>query len=303
MTDYLNSLLSLPGLSAKHTWRGGQFVLGDNQGALPRYKVKNIKGLWSTPDSDDNRRRRYAQPGEYATAGAVGGKTIVYSGFVQASTMVELEYACNLLKAAHYHDPQLSEAQMVIARNAAVGGHSYQFTARLVQVEIDDEQTFAATDRPSPWQRPFTASFRLSDPRIYVTDAQYQQSSPAATGANDPILDVSNGGAYDAVPVLRITGPVVSPIISRPGATLATAFPLTGAEWADIDFAARKITKSTGTDLTNLRNIPASSWWDAGQEGIPGGVPGPTVTRLTLTSAAGHPGIGASFRVTFLPAV
>lgn len=303
MTDYLNSLLSLPGLSAKHAWRAGQFVLGDNQGALPRYKLKTIKGLWSTPDSDDNRRRRYGQPGEYATPGAVGGKTIAYGGLVQASTMVELEYACNLLKAAHYYDAQLSEGQMTIARNAAVGGHSYSFTARLVQVEIDEEQTFAATDRPSPWQRPFVVSFRLSDPRVYVTDAQYQQSCAAAGGGNDPFLDVQNAGAYDAIPVIRLTGPSVSPIISRPGAQLATLFTLAAGEWADVDFAARKITKNTGADLTNQRDIPNSTWWDAGQEGIPGGVPGPTVTRLTMKTAAGHPGVGSSFRVTFLPGV
>lgn len=303
MTDYLNSLLSLPGLSATHSWRTNVIVLGDNQGDLPRLKVGKITGLWSTPDIDDNRRRRYGQPGEQAKPGAVGGKTVVYTGLVQASAMAELEYICNYLKLCHYHDPQLSEGTMDIERDPAIGGHSYRFTGRLVQVETDDEQTNSAFDMPSAWQRPFLASFRLSDPRVYVTDAQWQQSSAGGSGANNPTLDVENDGGYDAVPVIRIYGPCVNAIVSRPGATFATLFTLTGAQWADVDFAATTITRNDGVDLTHLRDIPNSTWWDAGQEGIPGGVPGPTITTLTLSQVAGHPGIGAKIRVTFLPGV
>lgn len=299
---FLTELLSKPGLSAKHSWRGGQVVFGDNQGTLPRYKLRKIAGYYSTADLDDNRRRKFGQVGERPTPGGVGGKTLTYSGTVQANTLDELEYMSNLLQHAAGSDPQLGEAAMTISRVRA-GGHSYQFTGRLVQCELDDEQEHGGQDMPTPWQRNFVVAFRLGDPRIYVTDAQYQTDSSAGNGANDPFLNVSNAGAYDAIPVIRIYGPCVAPRISRPGATIACTFTLTGAEWADVNFATRTITKNTGADLSHQRDVAASSWWDAGQEGIPGGAPGPTATVLTLTTAAGHPGVASKFRVTFLPAV
>jgi hypothetical protein len=303
VNELLAELAALPGLSATHNWRDGLIVFGDNQGALPRFKLDSIKGLWSTPDSDDNRRPLYGQMGEYPTPARIGGKTIVYTGRLQAADLGELEYWAQIFKHAQHTGPQLPVADMVITRHPDLGGHDYRFTGRLVQAEMDDEQDAAANASPTPWQRGFVVSFRLGDPRIYVTDVLYQQESNVGNGNNNPTLNVANAGLYDAVPIIRITGPIVQPRISRPGALLAFDFALGAGEWADIDFATRTVTKNTGADLTLQRDAANSTWWDAGQENIPGGVPGPTNTLLTLTTAAGNPGNGSKFRVTFNPAV
>jgi hypothetical protein len=300
---HLADPLALPGVSATHTWRGGVIVLNDAQGDLPRIKISNIKGLYSGPDIVDSRRQKFGQTGEQATPAQIAGKTITYTGVVQASSLDELEWYCNVIKLAQFTDPQLGEGTMDIVRNALIGGHTYQYAARLVQVEIDDEQSYAADAMPSPWQRTIVMAFRLSDPRIYVTDDQQVLPSAAGPGGANITLNVANPGGYDAVPVIRILGPTVQPILSRAGAVLAFSFTLGAGEWADVDFETRTVTKSDGTDLTNGRIVAASTWWDAGQPGIPGGVPAGVVTAITLSQAAGHPGVGSGFTVTFDPAV
>lgn len=302
MANLGTDAISVPGLEHKHSWNGGQLVLGDNQGALPRFKVTNIKGIHALPDVVTGSSPKIVGGGEYARPGRILGRTVVYSGVLQARTLGELRYQAGLFRGAALPDLTMTEKVMQMVPVAA-GLATWRYTARCVQAEMDDEQELGLGAMPTPYQRTFVIAFRLHNPRLLLEPALVVTSA-AGTGANNPSAVAANPGTADAIPVIRVTGPVVNPIVSIPGGSqIRINGTLTAGQWIDIDFAAKTILRDNGADWGNLRDVALSTWWDTGRAGIPGGAPGPTNTTVTLTTAAGNPGIGATVRVTFYPAM
>lgn len=253
----------------------GEFVFRsltmNNRSALtfPRVIVDRITGLHSRADREAASEPKRGQIGEHHYPAAPRGKTVVYEGRVQAQSLVSLRSMERAMRGV-FNDPIDAIHTMVHQPPAARGGVSWFYNARIMSLDITDEQTRGPGALPSPWQRLFAASLRMVDPRFFSSDLIV--SPLKSTGQSHTV--VHEGGA-PTDPVIRLHGPLGTTVtISRPGEVLE----LTGAQLATVgsgetlivDFMAReaRVNDDPAQDLSHLVTF-GSTWWDDGKEGVP----------------------------------
>lgn len=131
----------------------------------------------------------------------------------------------------------------------------------------------------------FVKEFQISgispDPRFYsqqqhIQVATGQASSPGASfpwafpvdfgGASGATVEVDcpSGGNFETPPLLRISGPISSPLVGNAEtgeAIYLDGVTLSSGEYAEIDMGARTVLHSNGTNLYRYLRFPGSVWW------------------------------------------
>jgi hypothetical protein len=130
-----------------------------------RVKLDQIGNFRSLPESDDNRDSPAGRIGERAWPSLQRGKTMTYEGWVQSPTLQALRaYQTQLTR---FLGDKNNEGRMVIRPHGDYGSMVTRFDARVIDLEIPEEQTVGPRHPMKPWQRPFTLTLRMSDPRFY----------------------------------------------------------------------------------------------------------------------------------------
>lgn len=187
------------GLEATHTW-DSTFVMNDKD-TWPKVRVSKIDGLHALSDFDDAADAINSRRGEFARASQRGGRTIVYSGSIQARTLSELRDTTEEMLAVF--DPVI-EKEMLIEPDPGYDSGSRRYTARAVALTIPDEQVLSPQRASAGHERDFVLTMRLSDPRIY-----------------DPTLATGTSSSGSVALTNRATNP-------RAGALATTGWTATG---------------------------------------------------------------------------
>lgn len=251
------------GLQGWHSLNG--ITMNDlTPGHWPRVFLTSITGLRDRADSADNRELNTGRVGETVYPSLQGGKTLVYTGILQAKDPVSLEVARSSLLYATYTEDVLP---MLFTPPPARGGVAFFTPVRVLACTIDDDFTYIPTSMPSPWQRAFILTVRMSQPVFYQTTVQ----SVSETGGS---VTAENYGTAPTEPALVIAvaaGDDVSVTnASIGGMTIAfKALPVYGD--LIIDFIQR--TALIGAvDAMPFMDDVATTWWDEGVPGLASGV-------------------------------
>lgn len=276
------------GLEGLHTWNG---VTLNNNLAFPRYKLTRITGIRSKPDSDDYRDPAKGSIGEITYSSQPRGKTIVYSGVIEATDQVSLRTAGNALMAAFAETK--SEGFLGIAPPAGRGGVAWFAACKSLACDIDDE-VFTTMQSVFLYSRRFTCSLRMSDPRFYST------VPVTISGASGATVVATNLGTAPSEPTFTLDGAFATgPRLERVGGSDprfldfndSIAWPAIGAgQHLVVGFGRTPFATSPeiGGDFAALIDF-TSNWWDDEAAGI---LPGANSILVT----------GRPWSMTFYPA-
>lgn len=276
------------GIEAIHNWRG--LVDLNTQTGLPRIEVDRVTGLHALPEADDNREPATGRIGEVTYPSLPRGKTITYEGTIYGRTLYDLRAHSALLRGACAE--RSAEGWMQVNPDPTIGGAALGYAARVLALDMDDEQTVGVGTMPSEYQRHFVLSLRQSDPRYYQIGAPVQ-----GTAGQGVVITVINLGYAPAEPVWIVDGPVADDLVFErydnpdPRKVLFNSVGLAAGQQLRLDQRTRTLTRvSDGVDFTSKLVFADSSWWDEGAFGLN---PGATQVR-----SAG----GGNWTITFDPA-
>ena len=172
----------IPGLEGRFAWTpAGEEepavtlgLLRDDEGreVWPRYRIRNIGGLMGGGDPEDNRDAPPGRLGEIARLSQRRGKSVTFSGAIQARTLLELREAEADLRAAF--------AAMTEGRMDATWHPSNTefdavppkfFEARALTCEVVDVQ------EAQGWERAFVIGLRMGDPRYFDEETERHEVS------------------------------------------------------------------------------------------------------------------------------
>jgi hypothetical protein len=263
-----------PGLDAVHTWRGIDLGLRE---ADVWTKLTKLTGYYSLPDADDNRGPRSGRRGEVVYPGEERGKTVVYEGEVRAKTLSALRTKATNMRAAFRKRRQ--EYQMDITADGGVT--PWHFNARVIQFDMDDEQT-NGLEAVWPWKRPFSIGLRLGDPRFYYSDSEDFKTAAYASGSSH---NLTNQGTVDTEPVFYIDrsaatdpGDITLENLTDPDNERILVWRNVPVTHFRVNFFLRRAHQDDGTGTLRYLDESASTWWDEGKEGMD---PGLNTFRIT----------------------
>jgi len=253
------------GLEAEHAWNG---IIMNRMGVFPRYNVRRINGLHSRPESDDPRDVVRGGTGELPFPANPKGKTVVYTGVVEALSLPSLRVATNALKAA-FADRR-NEYWMTVTPPAERGGVVWTYIGSALACDVDDEQT-RSLSAVYPHAREFSVSIRQSDPRYYASGVV------ANAPANTP-LTVGNAGNAPSEPIFILDAPTSPPRIERLGGPQpaflefgpSIAWAALAGKTLQVEFGRSPrahCPQIPGSDFAALLKF-SSTWWDDGYHGI-----------------------------------
>lgn len=284
------------GVEGVHTWETGLVI--NDRSEYPMYRLRRISGLHATPDFDPISDNATGRIGEISRFQSRRGKTINYEGEVVAQSLAGLRTATGDLIAAFAGTDEL---QMDVEPHPDYAGSDLlarRFSARPLDVGVEDDQTSIAPFKTSRgYERPFSVSLRMSDPRFYYPDITVETQDTRETldgtgdiivpsGETDPPDDqglevtITNEGNYNTEARFIIEGRVWNPVISNETTGKFLAFTNQDLEAADdITIDTRRRRAMRGSDNKNIRYkiVPESTWWDRGEVAL---VPGANVIRL-----------------------
>lgn len=152
------------GLQGRHTWNS-TFVLNDLETNLPIVKLDRIGGLFSLPELEDKRDLVIGGNGEVTYPSYTKGKTVTYEGHIIARDGQGL-YAHRWTMLLAFQD-QSNEGTMTITAHPDWGPGAWQFNARVMALDIDDEIIATSMDElPTPYKLHFILSLRMRNNNI-----------------------------------------------------------------------------------------------------------------------------------------
>lgn len=248
--------IPVPKLGARHQWQGG-VTLGD-PAANPFYRVRRIEGLGSLGERRDARTPRVAGIGETPRRSPRQGKTVVYTGTIEADDYVALLKAEAVLAGAF---AVTDEQRMDVFAPADAGQPAMFYMAGSMACDVVAEQAMQG-DGHRPWERTFVIALRMSDPRVYQTNAVTVVSSASPFTA----VCTNVGNASTDRATVTIPGPftgfdvyndTMRARLSVPALTVAAG------HTAVVDFYQRAVLVDGTSDQTGLVSFAYSSWWGA----------------------------------------
>jgi hypothetical protein len=172
---------------------GGSYVINDLESGLPRIKLTSIPGLHSLPDADDVRESNVGFVGETVYPSYPRGKTNAYNGMIQCLNQSSLAATRQSFRGATAD--RSNEILFEHIPNVAYGTHVWGYYGRVLANDIDEEiPTDNIDEIPSPYQRKFTLSVRMSDPRYFLVDESFS-STGNASGATVVADNLGNAHA------------------------------------------------------------------------------------------------------------
>jgi hypothetical protein len=269
-----------------HNWRG--LIDINTQTGLPRIEVDRFTGLHALPEADDDRAPAVGRIGEIVYPSQPRGKTITYEGRILGRTLHDLRSTSASLRTACAD--RSTEGVMTVRPHPTIGGVQTYYSARVLALELDDDQSPYSPDAlPTPYQRGFVLTLRMSDPRHYLVGAAHYAAVSASS------VGVTNQGNAPTEPVFIVNGPISDDLVferlDNPDyrKLLFDSVTLASGQQLRLDFKNRTLRRvSDGTDYMGKLVIATSNWWD---ESIPGLMPGNTGVRAAL--GAGTAGTNA----------
>ncbi len=279
------------GVEAVHTWETG-LVLNDRS-TYPQYRVRRVSGLHSTPDFEPISDNATGRTGEIARFQTRRGKTISYEGEILAESLADLRDATGELIAAF---SSTDELRMDIEPHPDYSGSDLParfYTARPLDVGVEDDQTETSPFRwTRGYERPFSVSLRMSDPRFYYPDITEETDDVLAAidaegdivvpdGETDPAdtqglsVTIDNEGNFETECRIIIEGRIWNPVVTNVTTGKFLAFTNQDLDAGDdITIDTRRRRAMRGSDNKNIRYkiVPESTWWDRGEPAL---VPGP----------------------------
>lgn len=270
ITDGILGLESIIRMNGSH--------LFNDLSAMPQIKLRRIPGLRSLPDGEDNREDITGRQGEVPYPSYFRGKTHSFEGTIIALNQKDLVATCEEFKS--WWSERHIETLFEHVPHASYGSHHWGYFARCMACDIDEE---VSVDNlhviPSPYQRNFTASCRLSDGRYRLMTEDY---TSLGNDSGDSIVANAQGRA-SADPIFTIHGvtlgeqiDLVNTSVMTSNGTARLRFFATAAGVMTVNFASipRTVTIDTGSGIVDAIlgfDSVYSQWWD---EIIPGLLPG-----------------------------
>lgn len=266
------------GLEAIHVLHGrwANVYLND-LAAYPRFELDRISGLHSLPEAEDQRYSPVGVPGEIPLPSQVRGKTLTYEGRIVAHNAQEMRQQAAFLR--NMAAERSVEVRIDITPHPAYGDIQWWFGARTTAYDSDEEiKETSLSAYPSPHQRDFTWSVRMSDARFYVIGHDV-----VVNGASGDVRSINPGTLSPTEPVFVINGPTGTDLVFErydnfdARKLLFKNVGLAAGQQLRLDFRARTLTRvSDGVDFLPTMNLTESNWWDEDTFGL---YPGPTQVR------------------------
>lgn len=266
------------GLEAVHVvgTRYGLVELNKNWVGLPQYKLDRIQGLHSAPDAEDNRYNPVGIPREIVLPSMLRGKTISYEGKVIARNLSELRRSTTTLRNSL--NERSSDIAIAIQPHPDYGTYSWWYAGRTLAFDCDDDQKEQLSAVPSPHQRDFVWSVRMSDARFFLVN---NDSAAAGSAGQSVVLSVPSLSPSE--PRFTVAGPATTLTLERTNNFDARKLVfkdlgLAGGQSIAVDFLARTCKRvSDGYDYSGALSID-STWWDEDTFGI---YPGDTTIKVS----------------------
>ena len=222
------------------------------------------------------------------------GRTITYEGRVLARDLYDTA-------RPHPRPPHAAAAGRLGEDDASSSAPTprsaaspHRYDARVLALEIDDEQTIGHRDDADRLPTRLRPHLPLShDPRYYLVGADV-----TAGGAAGAVVTVTNPGNAPALPVFIVNGPVADDLRFRPArqrrrtqTALRRRRPRRrAAAPAGLHHPHPRPRLSDGESFEHKRVFDDSNWWDAGAAGLNAGA-----TQITVDG-------GGTWTCTFAPA-
>lgn len=295
----------IPGLEAYRVWTTGHrsgltATLNDWAATGWRVILEDITGEHGSADAEDSRSKKLGRIGENRGPVYLGGRTLAYTGRIEATTVLNLRAAELALEAA-FEERDLPGTMRLYWAWEAIGptpgpegpGPHWYLTGRVIDYQPDEQQT-TGNDAIWPYQRAFTLGIRCDDPRRYWHEA-------ITGGPNSTSVTVSNPG-IDADPIITVEtagGGNVNITNTTLGVNLKWDGSLFGSSVVTFDFARRLIWVNDpgdtpfedGDAYTELLLTAQSTWWNPGVHGIDRGSNTITLTGGTSIAVEFQPGL------------
>lgn len=271
-------------------------------------KLDRITGLYSLGDMEPLTQNRSGAHGEVVYPSLTRGRTITYEGRIVGKTLNKLREQIGVMRPwlmglpgavpvfPHERGPgkRLIPIRISPPDNLGIG---FTYDCAITAFELDDEQPYGPTRRPSPWMRSFILTVRQHDPRYYWDHLEIQEFGGEETTEDDggDYMTVVNDGNADSQHFnLLIPGPVDDVAIDN----LTTEKRL---EFLNVDvaadhyffvgfatrqaFGATNVIPSTNPSTNKAGKLRASTsdWWDPFEQGL---VPGENDIRVGGNSVA-----------------
>lgn len=281
----------------------------------PHYHVRRIPGLNRGGDFDAQADSATQRTGEVPREGERAGKTMSYEGTIKARSMLSLRQAISNFEAVFYDTGEGTFAHNPHPDYPGSDLPTRTFHARVLEAAVEDEQAADPHRETFGYERGFTLSVRLSDPRYYHPDETEDSSSTLIEvgGTSPPItpgdaleppdtegieVATTNAGTAPVDAVLLIEGPMRNPIVSNETTGHFLRFRdliLNAGEFVEIDFHARTCRRpGVGANVRHKLD-PTSTWWDRGVSCLRPGLNTLRVRAYSISS-------GAEMTATYHPA-
>jgi len=250
----------VPKLGARHQWAGG-VTLG-NKADNPFYRIRRLEGLGAQGERRDVRDPKAAGTGETPRRSPRAGKTVVYTGTIEADDYVALLKAEAVLQGAF---ADTSEQRMDITAPMDATQPAMFYTAGAVACDVAAEQGFP--DGHRQWERTYVVALRMSDPLVYRSNAVTVVSSASPFTA----VCTNVGNAPSDRMTIDIPGPFTGFDLYNDTTGDRLSVPsgvVTAGNFVRVDFYQRAILYNGTIDVTNIVSFPNSSWWGADRHAL-----------------------------------
>ena len=239
-------------------------------------RLQLISGLFDKPDSDDPRVNLVNQIGELPFPRQQRGKTIVYTGVAVGQTLSAMRNKVAAMRAAcATASSNPAGWQLSVQYDPTYDPTGMVFYAQGVPIAFTSDDAQGSGDQsPSPYQRPFVLSFRLSDPRFWVgnqitvgnptpiADGTTGTLTMVGTAPSEPTFTVHGSGSGSATIVLKN-----NTLISDTGhGTLQVDLPaaMASGDTLVVNFLARTVTfthSGVAHDYSGYIDWSQTDWW------------------------------------------
>jgi hypothetical protein len=168
-------------------------------------RLQLIGGLFDKANADDPRVNLVNQIGELAFPRQQRGKTLVYTGVATGKTLSAMRAKVAALRAATETASSNPDGWTIsLAYDPTYDPTGMVFTGYGVPIDFTSDDVLLSPDAlPSPHQRPFVLSFRLADPRFWLTSGSPISTGPVARGTSAALTMT---GTAPSEPTFTLTG-------------------------------------------------------------------------------------------------
>ena len=207
-----------PGLETVFEFNGMVFNKLDQ---VDKIRIMKIDGFYDA-DIRDNRENNPSSDGETALDAFYGGRTIAFTGRIEAYRLEKLRDMQQAFRQA-FADVSQEYPLILHAYGFVPDGHG-GFTRgpsiqRTGQIFCRKNQPISMTEEQTDqrFYREFLLTLRASDPRFtaYLPSFFQWQSPSSGAATNVLVAQAVNNGNYPAAPQIVLTGPMTNPAITN----------------------------------------------------------------------------------------